>query len=398
MALERAGGRTEAVDVSAFRVRRAGAAGPGASLTVAVLRRVADRVRETRELTGGFDLRAAVLEALPDGAVAIDRSGFVTWANAAAEELLGAGLRGKPLALFLPQANGFGNLLSRLRPPEEVSGHEIEVHGRNGRRAWISVSTRALRDTGGRPVGSLALLRDVTASRREREALERKNAELEGTVSAVSHDLRSPLVALLGFTRLLRNDYGDRLDDTGLHFLDRVEQSGRTMETLIEDLLELSRIGRRGEQHSLVDPRAVLMQLQAELKPRIEEQRTRLHLPDDPPLVLCDRTRLYQLFSNLIGNALAHMGPCSDPEIRVDVRQDGRFTLLTVADNGKGLPAEERERIFEVFHTAGRRTDGGRSTGIGLAIVKKIAETHGGRVWVESDPGRGATFHVTLPR
>ena len=126
-------------------------------------------------------------------------------------------------------------------------------------------------------------------------------------------------MALLGFSRLLRQDYGNLLDDTGTHFIDRIEQSGRTMEDLIHDLLELSRIGQTEERKVFVNPSNVLHQLHAELKPRLDAAGIALELPQDPPLVFCDRTRLYQVFSNLIGNAIDHMGACEKPRIAVSI-------------------------------------------------------------------------------
>jgi signal transduction histidine kinase len=170
------------------------------------------------------------------------------------------------------------------------------------------------------------------------------------------------------------------------------------MEALIHDLLELSRIGPPGERPSMVDPRAVLLQLHAEVKPRLEAASIELVLPSDPPLVFCDRTRLYQVFSNLIGNAIHHMGACDDARIEVAVVEDEEFHRISVTDTGRGIAREHHQRIFEVFQSLGSRQDGSRGTGIGLAIVRKIAETHGGRAWVESEPGHGATFHVTLRR
>jgi signal transduction histidine kinase len=170
------------------------------------------------------------------------------------------------------------------------------------------------------------------------------------------------------------------------------------MEGLIHDLLELSRIGRHGERPAMVDPRTVLAQLAAEFKPRLDAEGIRLALPDDPPLVYCDRTRLYQVFANLIGNAITHMGDCGFRGIAVEVFKDEDVDHITVRDFGRGIAPKHHEKIFEAFQTLGRRHDGARSTGMGLAIVRKIAETHGGRVWVESRPNRGATFHVTFPR
>jgi len=213
---------------------------------------------------------------------------------------------------------------------------------------------------------------------------------------AVSHDLRSPLVSLLGFSRLLRRDHGDGLAREGRYFLDRIEQAGRTMESLIHDLLELSRIGRTEAAKSLIDPRSVLAPLYAEFKPRLDQEGVSLELPENPPLLMCNRTRLYQLFSNLVGNALEHMGSVERPTIRVEVRTLQDAHQITVSDNGKGIDPAHHGRIFEIFQSLGPRKDGRRGTGIGLAIVKKIVETHGGRVWVESDLGKGARFHLTL--
>jgi signal transduction histidine kinase len=170
------------------------------------------------------------------------------------------------------------------------------------------------------------------------------------------------------------------------------------MEDLIHDLLELSRIGQPGEHKVLVNPANVLHQLQAELKPRLDAAGIELELPHDPPLVYCDRTRLYQVFSNLIGNAIDHMGSCEEPRIAVSIFEHEDVCHITVSDSGRGIEAEYHDRVFEAFQSLGPSSDGRTGSGIGLAIVKKIAETHGGRVWLDSRSGYGATFHVTFRR
>jgi signal transduction histidine kinase len=245
--------------------------------------------------------------------------------------------------------------------------------------------------------GAVAYLRDETERRHNELRLSRQNDELEQTVRALAHDLRSPLVSVLGFSRLLREEFGVPLGERGTHFLERITEAGRTMESLIRDLLDFARIGHAGERRDLVDPREVLLQLRGELKPRLEQLDVELALPEDPPLLCCDRTRLYQLFSNLVGNALDHMGPCEKPEVRVEVRETSEWHQIVVRDNGRGVALSDRERIFEMFHSVAH-PGGRKGTGIGLAIVKKIAERHGGRAFVESTPGEGAAFHVLLPR
>jgi two-component system sensor kinase FixL len=284
-----------------------------------------------------------------------------------------------------------------MEPNLKPSG---EIHGDwKLRNRWISVSSRPLQLPDGRAAGSVSFLRDVTERKAMQEQLEHKNSELESYVHSVSHDLRSPLVSMLGFGKLLRQDYETILDETGRHFLDRIEQAGHTMEGLIHDLLELSHIGESGEDRTLVDPRSVLLQLQAELKPRLDERDISLRVPDNPPLVLCDRTRLYQVFSNLIGNSIEHMGRSGeDAWIRVDIDIRSDHHRICVRDNGIGIAAADHERIFQMFQSLNRRDDTQRPTGMGLAIVKKIAEVNGGRVWVDSRSGEGAAFYLTLPR
>jgi two-component system sensor kinase FixL len=372
----------------------------GERLLVAIARPRIEPLSELRP-TRDADLDTRILEHSPQALVAVDAEGFVLRANPAAEALLGRTsdqIVGSPVALLFgegpPQVERVARCLCRDDGPEG----EFDFDRAEGQTLRIAVSSAPLPLPACERPGRALLLEDVTARSRDESDLRRANHELEHCVNALAHDLRSPLVALLGFSRLLRQDYGERLDDTGTHFLDRIEQAGRTMEGLIHDLLELSRIDQPGDRPSLVDPRAVLLQLKAEFKPRLDAGGISLVLPDtSPPLVYCDRTRLYQVLSNLIGNAIDHMGKIPDPRIEVSLREEDGQHHIAVRDNGGGIPVEHHQRIFEVFQSLSTRSDGRRGTGIGLAIVKKIVEKYAGRVWVESEPGAGAVFHVVLP-
>jgi len=283
-----------------------------------------------------------------------------------------------------------------LRPLAADSKEVFEFRRRDGQPRSVGINARPLALPDGTELGTVAYVRDVTERRPIEIELQRRADELQNWVNAVSHDLRSPLVAVLGFARLLGEDYGDRLDEQGLRFLRRIEEAGRTMESLVHDLLEFARIGRTEPKRVHVDPREVLLQLQAELKPRLEEAQVDLRLPEDPPLLWCDRTQLYQVLSNLVGNALDHAGPSPRPLVEVNVFSEGPRQHLTVRDWGRGIDPTDHERIFEIFHTHGVPRLGKRGTGIGLAIVRKIADSHGGAAWVESHPGEGSTFHVTF--
>jgi PAS domain S-box-containing protein len=370
---------------------------------VVIARPQEEFVENARALEGTVSLLSQILESSPDGVVATDGSGYITYANPQAANFLGLesrDLMGRPAALFLAQVLGAAELFEKLRTPASWKDEEVELVVAD-QNLKLSVSMKPLRDDAGREVGIVTYLQNVSEQALVKEALERKNCELESYVDSVAHDLRSPLVSLLGFSRLLREDYENRLDKKAHRFLDRIEEAGHTMDALIHDLLELSRIREPEEHPPALDPGSILQQLAAELKLRLEEQGIELLLPAEPPMMQIDGTRLYQVFSNLVGNALKHgfaaTEPCTNPRISIEIREVKSGHEIVVSDNGCGLPEEDHERVFQVFRTGRGVRRGERSHGMGLAIVKKIAEAHGGRAWLASEPGRGARFHVLFP-
>jgi PAS domain S-box-containing protein len=344
----------------------------------------------------------AFLRGAPEAAVVVDTSGFIVYANPALEQLLGhrpESVVDQPISLYLHHRRDVDRIAAALHAGERAQVDDVEVLCRGGKALRVAVTASALRLADGSEAGSVAWLRRATPEATRRQELERQNAELEHTLRAVAHDLRSPLVALLGFSRLLHDDFAELLGEKGLRFLHRIEQAGRTMESLIQHLLEVSRIGQCEPRKTLVDPRDVLHRITSELKPRLERSGTRLQWAPEAPLIHCEWTHLYQVLSNLVGNALEHMGPAPEPSVTVEFASDEREHRVSVRDNGRGIALEHHERIFEIFQSfQSVGSQERRGTGVGLAIVKKIAETYGGRAWVESRPGEGATFHVTLPR
>ena len=412
------------VEVNAFGARD----GRGEPLWVFLAERAAETVEPAADdQTERQQQLSFILDAIPDGILTIDRLGFVTSANAAAGRLLGhaaADLVDHPLSNFVTEMRHAEAIAESLAAHGEVHAEELEVVRADGSRAWLSISAavrgvaRTTGETGEddeRARQSVVIIRDVSDRHEARRQLELKNEELEGYARNVSHDLRSPLVALLGFTRLLRDDVGAQLPTSGLHFLDRIEEAGRNMQRMLHDLLELSRIGAKPAHRVHVDPRRVLAQIASERKLTLDEAGIELRLPEVAPTLLCDRTRLYQLLSNLIGNAIKHMGERSDGRIEVSIDEVDDGWQIVVADNGPGIRPEYRERIFEMFETLRpaaaadapaapwaptkpSRSPRSKSSGLGLAIVKKIVDSHGGRVHVEGEPGEGARFVVFLAR
>lgn len=343
----------------------------------------------------------AVLGGAPDAILAVDRRGRVSFANRATESVIGwtAGqIYGTPIATLIGEPEDLECVFACLEGLESLQDRNLVFRDPSGGFRTVSASSCVLDNDLGSEPHTLLYLRDIGERLRSEGELVRNNEELEYCVNTLAHDLRSPLVALLGFSRLLHQDYAERLDETARHFIERIEQAGRTMESLIHDVLELSRIGQPKEPRGLVDPRSVLVQLKAEFKPKLDAAEVVLMIPEDPPLIFCDHTRLYQVFSNLIGNAMEHAELGNGATIQVEVRDLGSAHQISVRDRGRGIPPESHERIFEVFQSLSRSRDKRRGAGIGLAIVKKIAEMHGGRVWVESEPDKGSTFNVIFSK
>ena len=224
--------------------------------------------------------------------------------------------------------------------------------------------------------------------------LQRSNVELAQFASVVSHDLRSPLQTISGFAELLGERYRDTLDPKAVEMLDHVVDGARRMEALISDLLRLSRVGHGELDAQPVDLGQVLEGVRTDVAGELGRRAATLTW-DPLPVVPADAGQMTQLLENLVGNGLKFSGD-KPPRIHVSATPDNGFWVISVRDEGIGIAPAHRDDIFEMFrrlHTDSQIP----GTGIGLAICKKIVERHHGRIWVESEPGRGSTFRFTLP-
>lgn len=231
---------------------------------------------------------------------------------------------------------------------------------------------------------------------RERDArleVERVNGELEAFVYSASHDLKRPIISLGGYMDYLRADFGDLMPSGGRHYLDRMAVSLGYMEALIGDLLELSRIGRVDAEPADVDMEQLITEIVNEL--RVRHRRSRFET-GGLPVVRLNPLRARQLFTNLLTNAVEHSGK-SDVVVRVSAESTpGGVARICVADDGRGIEPEFRERVFEPFERLDVAPHPGEGTGIGLAICHKIAERAGGRIWI-GDAAVGTSVFVELP-
>lgn len=226
------------------------------------------------------------------------------------------------------------------------------------------------------------------------ERLASSNAELEQFAYVASHDLQEPLRMVASYTELLGEKYRGELDATADKYIAYAVDGARRMQVLINDLLKFSRIDRHSLAATSVDAAAVLEEALKALEKSIQESGA-IVAHEHLPTVTADRTLFLQVFQNLIGNALKFRGE-QPPAVSVNAHANGTEWVFSVRDNGIGIDPRYRDRIFLMFQRLHGR-DQYPGTGIGLAICKKVVERHGGRIWVESEPGHGSTFYFTLP-
>ncbi len=288
-----------------------------------------------------------------------------------------------------------------MKRGEKIAHFETVRQCKDGRRidVWLAVSP--IQDHAGRVVGLSAVERDITERKRHDAQLRRLNAELQAKSAEmeqfayiVSHDLKSPLVTMLGFVGLLREDLGENVRPEVTDGLNRIGGAATRMSQLIDDLLELSRVGRVKDESRPVDLETLVDQLRQDLAEEFHRVGAELIVERPLAAVHADPRRLQQVLQNLLTNAVKYGCTRAEPKIWVSAEQRAGGTRIGVRDNGPGINAANHERIFRLFEQA---EPGQGGTGVGLALIAKIVQAHGGRCGVDSSPGNGAAFWVEFP-
>lgn len=366
---------------------------------------IVERKESEQALRDSEALYASLVEHLPLNILRKDLEGRFTFANTAFCKLLGKPLEeiiGKTDLDFYPKV-----LAKKYRADDrkiiETGGtfDDIEKHRKGRKTLYVHVLKTPVHDADGNIIGTQAIFWDVTDKQRAEDKLkrysaelERSNRELEHFTTVVSHDLHAPLRAVGTYCELLQLEYADKLDATAEEYLYFARQSVDRMHALIDDLRAVARVTTSGKPLKPVECQEVLDAALTNLTTEIDQSGARV-THDDLPTLMADSTQLIQLLQNLIGNAIKYCKDCS-PQIHVSADLAEGDWQLGVSDNGIGVTAADKDRIFEIFQRAHADENEYSGTGVGLAVCKKIVERHGGRIWVESEPRVGSTFRFTM--
>ncbi|MFH1436255.1 MAG: ATP-binding protein [Pseudomonadota bacterium] len=276
-----------------------------------------------------------------------------------------------------------------------------EKYIRQGEQRWVQTVKTPVRDEDGNVTGVLGIFWDITDRKMVEQKLQltledlrRSNTDLEQFAYVASHDLQEPLRMVSSYMRLLERRYKEKLDDDAKDFIGFAVDGANRMKRLVDDLLVFSRVGTQGKDLVPVDSTKTAKEAVANLKPAIDEAGAEVELGTLPP-VIGDETQLVQLFQNLIANAIKFKSE-EPPRVHVFAEIKGGNCVFSVRDNGIGIEPQFSDRIFVIFQRLHGRTEYS-GTGIGLAVSKRIVERHGGKIWVESEPGKGSTFFFTIP-
>ena len=377
----------------------------------------ADEVKRTStELVASQTHLRAVVDYAVDGLFTIDATGMIESFNPACERIFGFGVGeviGRNITIlmpdserweteaYLPQAAAAGE------DPVGPAARELTARRKDGSTFPIELSLSDFTLADGRHLS--AIVRDITARKeaedalaRHTRALELSNKELDDFAYIASHDLKEPLRGIHNHSRFLLEDNEDKLDKDSVGRLHRLTSLSKRMEKLVNDLLYFSRLGRQELAVQATDLNAVVHDIEATLDVFLAERSASITIPRELPVIVCDKTRVAELFRNLITNGIKYNDkPKKIIEIGHLPRRkapDGAHArnVFYVKDNGRGIAAEFHEEIFRIFKRLQSEQDAEEGTGVGLTFVRKIIERHNGKIWLESEPGLGTTFYFTL--
>jgi PAS domain S-box-containing protein len=379
-------------------------------------RQIGQRQRaETRE-SRAVQRSQLIFQAVREPIALFDENLRSLLVNNAFSELYGMDTRhtAQPLAEIGDGAWADTVLLQRLSDvllrDRELWDYDLIQRTSDGVERHLVVNARRLQQQHNDAPALLLTVSDVTTRALAEQKVNDLNRQLEGKVAqisdvnreleafsySVSHDLRAPLRHISGFARKLEQHLGERVDDRAGHYIEVIESSAQRMAQLIDDLLVFSRLGRGALRLQAVDMQSVVEEARALVESGVEDRRI-IWTVAPLPMVIGDENMLRTVWQNLLGNAVKYTGQCDVARIEVSMQQDRKGDYeFTVADNGAGFDMQFADKLFGVFQRLHRASEF-PGNGIGLANVRRIVARHGGRVWADAEPGKGARFHFSLP-
>jgi len=366
-------------------------------------------LKEVTDLKAALDEHAIVAITDPKGKINYVNDKFCAISQFARAELLGQDHR---LINSGHHPKEFFRELWATIARGKVWRGEIKNRARDGSFYWVDTTIVPFLHADGRPRQYVAIRADITERKKAEEAVRQLNAELESRVAqrtaeleaanheleafsySVSHDLRAPLRAVNGFTRILLEDFSAALPPAARHYLERANLGSQRMGELIDDLLAFSRLSRQPVTRKQVPPAALVKTIWEELKPQWESRHVELRV-DPLPDCLADPALLKQVWVNLLANAIKYTRPRELAQVTVGCTQASGQTVYFVRDNGVGFDMQYVDKLFGVFQRL-HRMEEFEGTGVGLAIVQRIIHRHGGRIWATAQVGQGATFYFSL--
>ncbi len=366
-----------------------------------------ERLSEQRERLVDKDYVDSIITNMMDALIVTTPDKKIRTLNRAACDLLGYKedeLINRNISCLFPKEQrtfSKATVFEQLIKDGRVSNYETSFQSKYGRIVQVLFSGVVVRDKARNISYIVSTAKDITSIKdseksllKQSQELIQSNTELQRIVYVASHDLQEPLRMVTSYVQLLAKRYKDRLDSDAREFISYAEDGTLTMRLLLKGLLAYSRIGTHGRPFELTDCKAVLEQVLINLQVSIEE--TKAVITHDPlPEVMADNVQLLQVLHNLISNAVRFHGK-EPPRVHVSARNDGDNWVFSVKDNGIGIEDKFKEKIFQIFQRLGSG-HGSSEFIIGLALCRRIVERHNGRIWIDSEPGKGSTIYFTIP-
>ncbi len=373
---------------------------------IVIIRDITERKKAQEKIRLSALYARSLIEASLDPLVTINPDGKITDVNKATEKITGIlreDLIGTDFCNYFTEPEKAKEGYKQVLLNGFVMDYPLVICHKSGGVTDVIYNATLYKNEAGEVQGIFAAARDITEHKKAQDALkdytrqiEQINNELNDFTYIVSHDLKEPLRCIDAFSKFIEDDYKDKLDEEGKNYLERIRTNAVRMQSLIENLLEISRIDRTKKTLEEVQIEELINEVNIRLEYAIKAKNVQLVIQNKLPKVFCDRVRLTEVFVNLISNAIK-FNDKPNPRIEIGYNQKDTFHEFSIKDNGIGIEEQYFDKIFEIFQRLGKREEY-EGIGAGLTIAKKIVQMHKGKIRVESKIGEGTTFYFTIPQ